>query len=1020
MEIKFDVYFKKNLGTLCKDNEVDLDGKEAYVNLDLSLVDRLEVNYSVGGTKYTDEVTIKDIEAKEILIPFKSDVVKKGLNEFEVVAYMKNGDIKVSQTYTYNIEEGIGEGKQTGAGGSSDGHTHNNLTVLNAITQAKVNEWNNKADSTHSHSEYASKSHTHNASEIEGLENVDIDLSDYYTKSETYNKTEIDNKIANMGPAGTVDTSEFYNKEEIDRKDKILDDKITTLSDEIEILSNKIPINLQDVIDDLIGRVEILENNKPPTHIAVSSVELNKQSISCVVGDVVTLTATVLPSDATNKNITWSSSNDSVVKIDNGVVTAVSKGTSVITVTTEDGGFTVSCNVVVDVAIDGFDIRYLKTEIPSTPITFPNELHPNPAEPDLVHPCVIYVKNGWNGYKYWMGITPYTDTQSSTENPCILCSDNGEDWIIPNGVKVPIFGRPATGHNSDPYIFIDKDGETMQYINRWADGTSTLEIMSSKDGITWTDKQVMLPKSDEYDYLSPSICIYNDKYYLFATNNAVGPNNIITVLESDNLLGEWNKVNEIIIDKFTSIWHSEIKYIDGEFIGLLQTGSAQGGDLVLCKFKTPFDSTVESSTGAFLCGSGINDSWNNLYYKSSFVKTDTDIKVYANGKSRGNLDAFTQWRVGLVRCSFENEIIDFADKYELVSTYLTNDFELNRPILQGSAVSGYKTVYAPFVNNGLIEIEFEKGEKFDLIFKLLNTGDYWMIKENNNRLEVYRMNGGKKQASKAISFILNNSSNLKIEFEGNVYRLYIDDRFCTEVIEDFYTGKDYFIKRHIGFSSNDNAVQIKSMKAYCPHEDRMSLEKALEYVEHLKLENSSNNSNFLLLDDYTTKQNGVLVADQNGTQYFTKDNMPSVSNGKLICNATNSALVNISDCSKYEVTCVLTDSYNKHQVYLCLTDDVEISFGLEGQHDGYKFAKKVFGTVTEKSYNILPYSFKNGTDKVVRCVVDFNSSNVDLYIDNQWVSKLDISDVSVSNFKTGVGGDLANCGFKFIAVKRLD
>lgn len=216
MEIKFDVYFKKNLGTLCKDNEVDLDGKEAYINLDLSLVDRLEANYSVDVTKYTDEVTIKDIDNKEILIPFKSDVVKKGLNEFEIVAYMKNGDIKVSQTYTYNIEEGIGEGKQSGSGESSDGHTHSNLNILNSITQTKVNEWNNKADVTHSHNEYASKNHTHNASEIEGFENVDIDLSDYYTKSETYNKTEIDNKIANMGAGGSVDLSNYYTKAETD------------------------------------------------------------------------------------------------------------------------------------------------------------------------------------------------------------------------------------------------------------------------------------------------------------------------------------------------------------------------------------------------------------------------------------------------------------------------------------------------------------------------------------------------------------------------------------------------------------------------------------------------------------------------------------------------------------------------------------------------------------------------------------------------------------------------------------
>ena len=170
---------------------------------------------------------------------------------------MKNGDIKVSQTYTYNIEKGIGEGKQTGSGGSSDGHTHSNLNILNSITQTKVNEWNNKADVTHSHSEYASYSHTHNASEIEGLENVDIDLSDYYTKSETdeavndkankvhthseyltehqdishkadktdiYTKFETDSKIseeiakAQLGGSGEVDLSAYATKTYVDNE----------------------------------------------------------------------------------------------------------------------------------------------------------------------------------------------------------------------------------------------------------------------------------------------------------------------------------------------------------------------------------------------------------------------------------------------------------------------------------------------------------------------------------------------------------------------------------------------------------------------------------------------------------------------------------------------------------------------------------------------------------------------------------------------------------------------------------
>ena len=145
MEIRFDVYFKKNLGTLFKSNEVDLNGKHAHVNMPLALVDRMEINYLINGNKkYTDDVLITDFTENLIQIPFKSDVVKVGLNEFEIIAYMKNGEINTSQTYTYSIDEAIGEGVVSG--GSGDGHSHTNLAILNSITQSKINEWNNKAN----------------------------------------------------------------------------------------------------------------------------------------------------------------------------------------------------------------------------------------------------------------------------------------------------------------------------------------------------------------------------------------------------------------------------------------------------------------------------------------------------------------------------------------------------------------------------------------------------------------------------------------------------------------------------------------------------------------------------------------------------------------------------------------------------------------------------------------------------------------------------------------------------------
>ena len=194
MEIKFDVYFRKTLGTLFKSNEVDLNGILAHTNLDLNLVDRLEANYKVGTQKYTDNVGIVDIEERIIQIPFKSDVVKVGLNEFEIVAYMLNGDIKTSQTYTYNIDEAIGEGTQILE------HIHSNLSILESITQDKVFEWDNKANADHTHNEYLTEMppHTHNTSEILGIEDLKTDLSNYYTKSEINNIIGDINEILDM------------------------------------------------------------------------------------------------------------------------------------------------------------------------------------------------------------------------------------------------------------------------------------------------------------------------------------------------------------------------------------------------------------------------------------------------------------------------------------------------------------------------------------------------------------------------------------------------------------------------------------------------------------------------------------------------------------------------------------------------------------------------------------------------------------------------------------------------------
>lgn len=82
--------------------------------------------------------------------------------------------------------------------------------------------------------------------------------------------------------------------------------------------------------------------------VAVTSVELNKTSTSITVGGTETLTATVKPDNATDKSVTWTSSDSTVATVEKGVVTAVKAGEA--TITAKAGDKTANCAVTVTAA----------------------------------------------------------------------------------------------------------------------------------------------------------------------------------------------------------------------------------------------------------------------------------------------------------------------------------------------------------------------------------------------------------------------------------------------------------------------------------------------------------------------------------------------------------------------------------------------------------------------------------------------------------------------------------------------
>ena len=84
-----------------------------------------------------------------------------------------------------------------------------------------------------------------------------------------------------------------------------------------------------------------------PEVVNVTSVSLNQTSATLEVGESLQLNETVLPENATNKNVSWSASGNGVVSVDDGLVTALQSGTSTVTVSTEDGNHTAQCVITV-------------------------------------------------------------------------------------------------------------------------------------------------------------------------------------------------------------------------------------------------------------------------------------------------------------------------------------------------------------------------------------------------------------------------------------------------------------------------------------------------------------------------------------------------------------------------------------------------------------------------------------------------------------------------------------------------
>lgn len=177
------------------------------------------------------------------------------------------------------------------------------------------------------------------------------------------------NVLLQKNEAGTWPQQAFNNNPfDVTNEWKLYEFDITPIRDDYQVIK----INFGDCGEVWIDDIEYGEYSANVAPVHATGVTLDKTSASVKQGKTITLTATVEPADAVNKNVTWSSNNTSVATVSNGVVTGVATGNAKITVTTEDGSHTASCTVTVTTSLPPLLISDFENTDDISEIIYPN------------------------------------------------------------------------------------------------------------------------------------------------------------------------------------------------------------------------------------------------------------------------------------------------------------------------------------------------------------------------------------------------------------------------------------------------------------------------------------------------------------------------------------------------------------------------------------------------------------------------------------------------------------------------
>lgn len=196
-----------------------------------------------------------------------------------------------------------------------------------------------------------------------------------------------------------------------------------------------------------------------------------------------------------------------------------------------------------------------------------------------VHPSVIDFGTTWNGWRYWMAMTPFPGSNDRYEDPSIVVSQNGYYWQVPDGLTNPLYpAPPAPGFNSDTHLTYDAASDELVLIFRTTTDNAhhDLYVVRSGDGVTWPAVRptpITIPLGGEAQAVSPALIKVGNgdwriwalgrttrRMYMWTASQAEGPYSGPYQCVGTGSGGPWFN------------WHLDVQHIDGMFYATIDRG----------------------------------------------------------------------------------------------------------------------------------------------------------------------------------------------------------------------------------------------------------------------------------------------------------------------------------------------------------------------------------------------------------------------------------------------------------------